>query len=71
MADFNRPLPQRKNDKLRNNLLSPNVEKPSSVDPSKSRFPVEDIVPDNIQPQKSTTSQKCTHTMADAPSTHV
>ena len=58
MADFNRPLPQRKNDKLRNNLLSPNVEKPSSVDPSKSRFPVEDIVPDNIQPQKSTTSQK-------------
>ena len=58
MADFNRPIPQRRNDKLRNNLLAPNVEKPSAVDPAKPSFPVEDVVPNNIQPQKSTTTQK-------------
>ena len=58
MADFNRPIPQRLNDKLRNNLLAPNVEKPSAVDPTKPSFPIKDIVPNNIQPQKSTTSQK-------------
>ena len=32
MSDFNRPLPSRLNDKLRNNLLAPNVEKQSAVD---------------------------------------
>ena len=58
MADFNRPIPQRRNDKLRNNLLAPNVEKPAAVDPAKPSFPVEDVVPNNIQPQKSTTTKK-------------
>ena len=58
MADFNRPIPQRRNDKLRNNLLAPNVEKPAAVDPAKPSFPIEDVVPNNIQPQKSTTTQK-------------
>ena len=57
MSDFNRPLPSRLNDKLRNNLLAPNVEKQSAVDPNKPSFPIGDVVPNNLQPQKTPVSR--------------
>ena len=57
MSDFNRPLPSRLNDKLRNNLLAPNVEKQSAVDPNKPGFPTGDVVPSNRQPQKTPVSR--------------
>ena len=53
MAEFNRPIPQGLNDRLRENLKAKNVERPASVDPAMPGFPVEDIVPDSRQPQKT------------------
>jgi len=55
---FLRPLPQRLNDKLRDNLSAPNVEILASVNPNNPSFPVGEIVPKNTQPQKSTTTKK-------------
>ena len=52
MTEFNRPIPQGLNDRLRENLKSKNVEIPASVDPAMPSFPVEGIVPDSRQPQK-------------------
>jgi len=52
MAEFNRPIPQGLNDRLRENLRSKNVEVPASVDPAMPDFPVEGIVPDSKPPQR-------------------
>ena len=51
MAEFNRPIPQGQNDRLRENLKAKNVEIPASVDPAMPDFPVEGIVPDSKPPQ--------------------
>jgi hypothetical protein len=48
MSDFKRPIPQGQNEILRKNLRAPDVKNPNN--PS---FPVEDLVPSNIQPQKT------------------
>ena len=45
---FKRPLPLRQNERLRDSLRAPSVTNPNN--PS---FPVEDIAPSNLQPQKS------------------
>ena len=50
---FLRPIPLRNNEKLRNNIISPDVDNPAN--PS---FPVEGIAPSNLQPQKSNSSKK-------------
>ena len=52
--NFKRPIPQRLNERLRENLTA---VKPN-VNPNYPTFPVEDIVPSSLQPQKTTTSQK-------------
>ena len=52
MTEFNRPIPQGLNERLRENLKAKNVEKPASVDPAMPSFPVESIVPDSKPPQK-------------------
>ena len=50
---FQRPIPLRNNEKLRNNIAAPSVTNPNN--PS---FPVEDIAPSNLQPQKSNSTKK-------------
>ena len=44
---FLRPLPQRNNEKLRDNLSAPDI-----LNPANPSFPVEGIAPSNRQPQK-------------------
>jgi hypothetical protein len=51
--NFQRPIPLRNNEKLRNNILNPDI-----TDSTKPSFPVEGIAPSNIQPQKSNSSKK-------------
>ena len=46
--NFKRPIPQRKNEKLRDNLKAPEVQNPAN--PS---FPIENIADSNRQPQKN------------------
>ena len=50
---FKRPLPLRQNERLRDSLRAPSVTNPNN--PS---FPVEDIAPSNLQPQKSNSTKK-------------
>ena len=50
---FQRPIPLRNNEKLRNNIAAPSVTNPNN--PS---FPVEDIAPSNLQPQKASSTSK-------------
>ena len=50
---FRRPIPHRNNETLRQNLKAPDTKNPNN--PS---FPVGELVPSNIQPQKSTSTQK-------------
>ena len=50
---FKRPLPLRQNERLRDSLRAPSVTNPNN--PS---FPVEDIAPSNLQPQKSNFTKK-------------
>ena len=45
---FLRPIPQRNNDKLRDNLSAPDI-----FNPANPSFPIEDIVSSNRQPQKT------------------
>ena len=50
---FQRPIPLRNNEKLRNNIAAPDVDNPAN--PS---FPVEGIAPSNLQPQKASSTKK-------------
>ena len=48
-----RPIPQRENEKLRANLIAPNITNPNN--PS---FPIEEVGPSNRQPQKASSTKK-------------
>ena len=48
-----RPIPQRENEKLRANLIAPNITNPNN--PS---FPTEEVGPSNRQPQKASSTKK-------------
>ena len=50
---FQRPIPLRNNEKLRNNIINPDI-----TDPTKPSFPVEGIAPSNLQPQKASSTKK-------------
>ena len=66
MTEFNRPIPQRLNERLRENLKAPKsiestVPERKGINvknPDKQQFPVEGLAPKNTQPQKSTTTSK-------------
>lgn len=50
---FQRPIPLRNNEKLRNNIINPDI-----IDPTKPSFPVEGIASSNLQPQKASSTKK-------------
>ena len=51
--NFKRPIPQRKNEILRDNISAPDI-----LNPANPSFPIEDIANSNIPPQKSSSTKK-------------
>jgi hypothetical protein len=49
---YKRPLPLRQNEILRKNLEAPDI-----LDPTKPTFPIKEIAPSSLQPQKPTSTQ--------------